>query len=195
MCIENPICFFGRWSSENGQLCVLKEWWINSTERVTVAVLRLLRDLRYYIDRFTVLFHRVTAIFLSSLPLPQNGERETAASFLYLTPVQSGIKSETAPSSSSNLSAKSKDAGTNTVGTFQVKSGLAQMLKVCLFQCAPPGNSHSGHQGGVIMDVVNAEQVSSMVCHPSYAQIESCAGTYCRRSWRMCCHGFGTRSC
>jgi len=39
------------------------------------------------------------------------------------------------------LAAKSKDGSSNTVGTFGVKSGLAQMLK-----------------GGVIMDVVNAEQ-------------------------------------
>lgn len=39
------------------------------------------------------------------------------------------------------LAAKSKDLSSNTVGTFGVKSGLAQMLK-----------------GGVIMDVVNAEQ-------------------------------------
>ena len=57
---------------------------------------------------------------------------------------------------------------------FTVKAGLAQMLK-----------------GGVIMDVVNVEQVKHGPALQRYlvTDMTSSTGPYCRRSRRCSCHG------
>lgn len=78
----------------------------------------------------------------------------------------------------------------NDEASFTVKTGLARML-----------------QGGVIMDVVNAEQVRCFVGgsrltivreekkrkKSSYLFV-SVIGSHCRGSWSCGCHGFGARS-
>ena len=71
--------------------------------------------------------------------------------------------------------------GTNgsTAPSFTVKAGLAQMLK-----------------GGVIMDVINAEQVCLRDGLEPLCQVAKLpAGAHCRRSRRCCSHGLGTSAC
>jgi hypothetical protein len=61
---------------------------------------------------------------------------------------------------------------------FAVKAGLARML-----------------QGGVIMDVVNAEQVLSSPTYPSFSSADGYhAGPHRRRSRSSCRHGARARS-
>ncbi len=73
-------------------------------------------------------------------------------------------------------------------GTFTVKSGMAQMLKVgwSIFDFILMTNRRI--QGGVIMDVVNAEQVCLLMFLSVFAYTRL-PGPHRRGGWRSGGHG------
>jgi len=98
--------------------------------------------------QLTISFRFHTRSPLLSLQISlQTQEVMASANFVPASGPMSGVATPSELPSTAHISAppvvnsRSKDGGTSTVGTFGVKSGLAQMLK-----------------GGVIMDVINAEQ-------------------------------------
>lgn len=83
------------------------------------------------------------------------------------------------PTTSTN--GQGQNNGTSSSKEFTVKTGLARMLK-----------------GGVIMDVVNAEQVTFFLLLLGLLQLyltKYAVGNNSGGSWSMRSHGFGESSC